>query len=132
MTNEDFANRVELVRTRLYKAALTYLGSESLAIDAVDEAVYHLYGAKGITVCDDWRGREGARRFCEWALSHGYDDTMTIDRIETDRGYCPDNCMWVSQSINSSKLTPKQRKYYKTIGVKNFEFYDDVQNKAIV
>lgn len=40
--------------------------------------------------------------------------------------------MWVSQSINSSKLTPKQRKYYKTIGVKNFEFYDDVQNKAIV
>lgn len=93
---------------------------------------YHLYGAKGIAVCDDWQGREGARRFCEWALSHGYDDTMTIDRIETDRGYCPDNCMWVSQSINSSKLTPKQRKYYKTIGVKNFEFYDDVQNKAIV
>ena len=45
VTNEDFANRVELVRTRLYKTALTYLGSESLAMDAVDEAVYKaLYG----------------------------------------------------------------------------------------
>ena len=45
MPKEDFANRVELVRTRLYKTALTYLGSESLAMDAVDEAVYKaLYG----------------------------------------------------------------------------------------
>ena len=40
MTNEEFAKRVESVRIKLYKTALTYLSSESLAIDAVDEAVY--------------------------------------------------------------------------------------------
>ena len=51
MTNEDFAYRVELVRTRLYKTALTYLGSESLAMDAVDEAVYK-------ALCGKWRLRQ--------------------------------------------------------------------------
>ena len=40
MNNEEFAKRVESVRTKLYKTALTYLGSEALALDAVDEAVY--------------------------------------------------------------------------------------------
>ena len=40
VTNEEFAKRVESVRTKLYKTALTYLGSEALAMDAVDEAVY--------------------------------------------------------------------------------------------
>ena len=51
VTNEDFAYRVELVRTRLYKTALTYLGSESLAMDAVDEAVYK-------ALCGKWRLRQ--------------------------------------------------------------------------
>ncbi len=40
MNNEEFAKRVEAVRTKLYRTALTYLGSEALAMDAVDEAVY--------------------------------------------------------------------------------------------
>ena len=40
VNNEEFAKRVESVRTKLYKTALTYLGSEALAMDAVDEAVY--------------------------------------------------------------------------------------------
>lgn len=40
MNNEEFAKRVEAVRTKLYKTALTYLGSEAMALDAVDEAVY--------------------------------------------------------------------------------------------
>ena len=51
MTNEDFANHIELVRTRLYKTALTYLGSESLAMDAVDEAVYK-------ALCGKWKLRQ--------------------------------------------------------------------------
>lgn len=51
MKNEEFANRVEALRTRLYKTALTYLGSESLAMDAVDEAVY-----KGL--CSHWKLRQ--------------------------------------------------------------------------
>lgn len=46
MNNEEFAKRVESVRTKLYKTALTYLGNETLAMDAVDEAVYKALCAK--------------------------------------------------------------------------------------
>lgn len=51
MNNEEFAKRVESVRTKLYKTALTYLGSDSLALDAVDEAVYK-------ALCGRWRLRQ--------------------------------------------------------------------------
>ena len=51
MTNEEFAKRIELVRTKLYKTALTYLGSEALAMDAVDEAVYK-------ALCGKWKLRQ--------------------------------------------------------------------------
>ncbi len=51
MNNEEFAKRVESVRTKLYKTALIYLGSESLAIDAVDEAVYK-------ALCGCWKLRQ--------------------------------------------------------------------------
>ena len=51
VNNEEFAKRVEYVRTKLYKTALTYLGSESLALDAVDEAVYK-------ALCGKWKLRQ--------------------------------------------------------------------------
>ena len=51
MNHEEFAKRVESVRTKLYKTALSYLGSESLALDAVDEAVYK-------ALCGKWRLRQ--------------------------------------------------------------------------
>jgi len=51
VNHEEFAKRVEAVRARLYKAALTYLGSEALAVDAVDEAVYK-------ALCGKWRLRQ--------------------------------------------------------------------------
>ena len=51
VNNEEFAKRVESVRTKLYKTALTYLGSEALALDAVDEAVYK-------ALCGKWKLRQ--------------------------------------------------------------------------
>ena len=51
VTNEEFAKRVESARTKLYKTALTYLGSEALALDAVDEAVYK-------ALCGKWKLRQ--------------------------------------------------------------------------
>ena len=51
VNHEEFAKRVEAVRARLYKTALTYLGSEALAVDAVDEAVYK-------ALCGKWRLRQ--------------------------------------------------------------------------
>ena len=51
MNNEEYARRIEEIRGRLYKTALLYLGSESLAMDVVDEAVY-----KGL--CNHWKLRQ--------------------------------------------------------------------------
>lgn len=43
---------------------------------------YANYGGRGITVCNEWLGRDGAEAFYEWAVTHGYRDDLTIDRID--------------------------------------------------
>lgn len=56
------------------------------------------YKANNITVCDEWR--HDFVCFYNWAMSHGYDDTLTLDRIDNTKGYCPENCRFA---------TPKQQ-----------------------
>lgn len=56
---------------------------------------YKHYGGRGIVVCDEWRN--DFMSFYNWAMSHGYDDTLTIDRIDVNGNYEPSNCRWVSQ-----------------------------------
>lgn len=53
------------------------------------------YGKKGITVCKDWR--DSYLLFENWALQNGYEETLTIDRIDVTKGYSPINCRWVSK-----------------------------------
>lgn len=58
---------------------------------------YKNYGGRGITVCDEWLGKDGFKNFMEWSLNNGYADDLTIDRANNDKGYSPQNCRWVDR-----------------------------------
>ena len=54
---------------------------------------YKWYGAKGISYCEEW---EQFQPFKDWALANGYADNLTLDRVNTNGNYAPNNCRWVS------------------------------------
>lgn len=66
-----------------------------------DRKDYCWYGKKGICICDEWL--ENPLLFEEWSLNNGYGDDLTIDRIESDKDYCPENCRWIPMVENSRR-----------------------------
>lgn len=62
---------------------------------------YKWYGGKGIKVYQAWIDNPGL--FEEWAINNGYSNKLTIDRINEDKDYCPENCQWIPLIENSRK-----------------------------
>lgn len=62
---------------------------------------YHRYGGRGIKVCNEWFNNYSAFKF--WAILSGYHEGLTIDRIDNDGNYEPNNCQWLTNSENVKK-----------------------------
>ena len=68
---------------------------------------YKYYGERGIAVCEEWRN--SYETFRDWALSNGYRDDLTIDRIDNDKGYCPENCHWATWAEQAKNKRPRKQ-----------------------
>jgi len=67
---------------------------------------YKTYGDRGIKVCDEWR--DDFMTFHNWAIANGYKEGLTIDRIDNDGDYEPNNCRWITLQENVSKMRKEQ------------------------
>lgn len=72
---------------------------------------YNQYGGRGIKVCDEWKNSPS--KFFEWALRNGYKKGLSIDRINVNGDYCPENCRWVTQKEQTRNT---RRNHMLTLG----------------
>lgn len=77
--------------TRLYKIYNNMLDRT----ERENSISYKNYGARNIKVCKEWK--DSFQSFYEWSIANGYSDDLSIDRIDNDKGYSPDNCKWANK-----------------------------------
>ena len=72
---------------------------------------YPRYGGRGIGLCDEWRNDFGA--FHAWAMATGYQEGLTIERVDVNDGYRPANCTWIDNSRQALNLEKSRRLTYQ-------------------
>lgn len=99
-----------LYYTRIYKI---WRGMKDRCYLKTHQA-YERYGGRGIKVCDEWLN--DVEKFYYWSIENGYQDDLTIDRIDNNKGYSPDNCRWATkiEQQNNTRIN----KYYEYNGEK--------------
>ena len=91
-----------MIYTVTFNPALDYiLELNKLEIGKIQKSKNELIlpGGKGINVCEAWSEYE---QFRSWSLENGYNDSLTLDRIDGDKGYTPENCRWVSMKVQQN------------------------------
>lgn len=93
---------------------------------------YYCYGARGIKICDEWL--KDPRNFYDWALSNGYKEDLSIDRIDVNGNYEPSNCRWADSIIQANNRTTNRyiemdgekltlAQWCRKLNIKDHKFY---------
>ena len=75
-------------------------------------ASYKYYGEKGVTVNKVWLGENGFEKFYQWAIHNGYTDNLSIDRINVNGNYTPENCRWADTETQANNKTNNVHVFY--------------------
>lgn len=94
--NQGFVVKHGMTDTKLYG---TWCNMKNRCYNPNVDSYKH-YGKRGITVCDEWK--HNFSKFAEWALNNGYDENLSIDRINVNMGYSPENCRWVDEVFQAN------------------------------
>jgi len=78
---------------------------------------YQYYGGRGIAMCDEWL--ESFQAFYDWAMDNGWKKRLTIDRLNVEGNYCPENCRWVSRTVQSQN---RRKQKSNTSGINGVRF----------
>ena len=116
---------------RFAKIRLIYFGMKQRCYNE-NNTTYKWYGGKGIRICDEWLGDyEGLINFYNWAINNGYEKGLVIDRIDSNKNYCPSNCRWVTQEQNASFIS-KYNKQIETSLEKTIQKKNKKRNNKLV
>lgn len=70
---------------------------------------YYWYGLKGIKICYEWHNFFA---FYQWAILNGYADSLSLDRIDCNGDYCPENCRWITQKEQCNNRSKNRIVYF--------------------
>jgi hypothetical protein len=99
---------------------------------------YDRYGGKGVTVCEEWHD---INKFAEWAESSGYAPGLTIDRLDSGKGYSPENCRWATKKQQSNNRkntifytykgeTKALTDWASIFGINRYTLYDRIEKRG--
>lgn len=102
-----------------------WLGMKNRCYNPNDSS-YHDYGARGIYVCDEWK--DDFRAFYDWSMSNGFEEHLSLDRVDNSGPYAPWNCRWADRATQNRNT---RRNRLVTVGGKTQTIMDWAKEKGV-
>lgn len=106
-SNSYYRNRIRCICENYNKRLYSIYTNMKIRCYNENGTGYKNYGGRGIKICNEWY--DDYKNFEKWSMENGYSDDLTIERINVDGDYCPENCMWatVLQQVRNRRVTVK-------------------------